>query len=183
MSSDTLRKIEAPVLTAVLEPAVLHALKEEILALHEMYRVRLVRYAISLGLSVSDAEDVVQETFLALFHHLRADKPRTNLAGWLFRVAHRTALKRRASGRAQMANSDDDALLFHAAEGATPEELAIFDEDHRRLQRIFSVLPEMDRLCLRLRAEGLKYREIAGVLNISLGSVYNSLERSLSRLR
>jgi RNA polymerase sigma-70 factor (ECF subfamily) len=40
----------------------------------------------------------------------------------------------------------------------------------------------MDRLCLQLRAEGLKYREIANVLNISLGSVHKSLSRALSRL-
>jgi len=44
------------------------------------------------------------------------------------------------------------------------------------------VLPEEDRRCLVLRAEGLRYREIASVLEISLGSVALSLERSLTRL-
>jgi len=158
-------------------------LRDEVLGLHELYRQRLFRYVASLGLAPSDADDVVQETFLALFRHLRADKPRTNLAGWLFRVAHRTALKRRVANRAQINASNDDSALFCIADHSNPEEQILFDEDQRRLQRIFKVLPELDRLCLQLRAEGLKYREIANVLNISLGSVCNSLERSMNRLR
>jgi RNA polymerase sigma-70 factor (ECF subfamily) len=43
--------------------------------------------------------------------------------------------------------------------------------------------PEIDRCCLYLRAEGLRYREIAEVLNISLGGVSLALGRSLARLR
>ncbi|HEY8996853.1 MAG TPA: sigma-70 family RNA polymerase sigma factor, partial [Edaphobacter sp.] len=77
----------------------------------------------------------------------------------------------------------DDFHLTRLTDLSNPEEQVLFDEDQRRLQRIFKVLPELDRLCLQLRAEGLKYREIANVLNISLGSVCNSLERSMSRLR
>jgi RNA polymerase sigma-70 factor (ECF subfamily) len=43
-------------------------------------------------------------------------------------------------------------------------------------------LPEQDQCCLTLRAEGLRYREIARVLGISVGSVANSLARALGRL-
>ena len=51
-----------------------------------------------------------------------------------------------------------------------------------RLLAVVKALRELDRCCLSLRAEGLRYREIAEVLGISLGSVANSLEKSLSRL-
>ena len=44
------------------------------------------------------------------------------------------------------------------------------------------ILPERDRRCLQLRAEGLKYREIARILGISLGAVSISLSRSLARM-
>ena len=43
-------------------------------------------------------------------------------------------------------------------------------------------LPETDRECLYLRSEGLRYREIAQILEISIGSVANCLARSLARL-
>jgi len=47
---------------------------------------------------------------------------------------------------------------------------------------VLQALPETDQQCLSLRAEGLRYREIAAVVGISLGSVAASLERSLDRL-
>ncbi len=43
-------------------------------------------------------------------------------------------------------------------------------------------LPEQDRACLALRAEGIRYREIAEILGVSLGTVALSLERSLAKL-
>jgi RNA polymerase sigma-70 factor (ECF subfamily) len=43
-------------------------------------------------------------------------------------------------------------------------------------------LPERDQHCLHLRAEGLRYREIAEILEMSLGAVSISLSRSLARL-
>jgi RNA polymerase sigma-70 factor (ECF subfamily) len=55
----------------------------------------------------------------------------------------------------------------------------------QRRQRVLAAvdaLPEQDRRCLILRAEGLRYREIAQVLDISLGAVSISLGRSLRRL-
>ncbi len=159
------------------------SLRDQILCLHDLYRSRLIRYVISMGLTPSDAEDVVQEAFLSLYRHLLAGRPGTNLPGWIFRVAHRLALKRRVRYRVDGHDSVEQHRMRFTASEPNPEEEAILNEQQNRLRRIFQVLPEMDRLCLQLRAEGLKYREIAGVLNISLGSVYNSLERSLGRMR
>jgi RNA polymerase sigma-70 factor (ECF subfamily) len=51
-----------------------------------------------------------------------------------------------------------------------------------QLQAVLRALPEQDRCCLHLRAEGLRYREIASVLGISLGSVSIALARSLARM-
>jgi RNA polymerase sigma-70 factor (ECF subfamily) len=52
----------------------------------------------------------------------------------------------------------------------------------RHLLAVVQALPQTDQSCLRLRAEGLRYREIAAVLGVSLGTVSTSLARSLSRL-
>jgi RNA polymerase sigma-70 factor (ECF subfamily) len=52
----------------------------------------------------------------------------------------------------------------------------------QHLRTVLRALPEQDRCCLALRAEGLRYREIAAVLGISLGSVSNLLTQSIDRL-
>src|SRR5271154_4090568 len=70
-------------------------LEEEVVALFDRFRSPLLRYLSSFGLTLPDGEEVIQEVFLALFQHLQLGKSRENLSGWLFRVAHNLALKRR----------------------------------------------------------------------------------------
>src|SRR5580704_7726287 len=70
-------------------------LELKVIELFDESRDSLLRYAISLGLSTSDGEEIIQEVFLALFRHLQLGRPASNLRGWLFRVAHNLALKRR----------------------------------------------------------------------------------------
>jgi RNA polymerase sigma-70 factor (ECF subfamily) len=64
----------------------------------------------------------------------------------------------------------------------SPEEQISSTQRQRRLLAVVDALPNDDQSCLRLRAEGLRYREIAAVLNMSLGAVSISLTRSLARL-
>lgn len=131
-----------------------------------------------------DAEEVVQEAFLCLFRHLQRGKSRENLRGWIFRVVHNLALKQRdASERLCEITADDWATVETQPDHApNPEQLLSFGQKRSRLLAVFASLPEADRSCLSLRAEGLRYREIASVVGISLGSVSISLKRSLARL-
>jgi RNA polymerase sigma-70 factor, ECF subfamily len=157
-------------------------LEEEVLSLFDLMRIRLLRYSISFGISISDGEDIVQETFLALFDHLQHGRARDNLYGWLFQVTHNLALKRRAKRMREVGG-----LILEEAErldpDPNPEECMLVSERRARLQSVLQALPLADQLCLRLRAEGIPYREIAQIVGISLGSVSASLSRSLARLQ
>jgi RNA polymerase sigma-70 factor, ECF subfamily len=155
--------------------------EEEVVALFDEFRDRLLRYLMSFGLGAADAEEVIQDVFLSLFLHLKNGKSRQNLRGWLFRVAHNQGLKRRQRDRS-------GALEELAAENATtdpapnPEDQLLSSQKQQRLVAVYRALPERDRRCLWLRAEGLNYREIAAVLEISLGGVALSLGRSMARM-
>lgn len=145
---------------------------------HEL-RTPLLRYTLSLGLPLADGEDVVQEVFLALFRHLRQGKARGNLRGWIFRTGHNQALKRRM----HLARADvlpQNATLQDPL--PNPEELAGHTRRQAHVAAVIRALPDRDRWCLHLRAEGLRYREIAEALEMSLGAVAQSLSRSLGRL-
>jgi RNA polymerase sigma-70 factor (ECF subfamily) len=153
-------------------------LEEEIVALFDLMREPLLRYLASLGLPVADGEEIVQEVFLALFRHLRRGGGRANLRGWIFRVAHNLGLKRRNGKTAGV--SVQWEWLADPAPG--PEEQFFRNELDRRVRAVLRALPEQDRMCLMLRAQGLRYREIAGALAMSLGAVSMSLARSLARI-
>jgi RNA polymerase sigma-70 factor (ECF subfamily) len=149
----------------------------DVTALFEQFRRPLFRYLLFLGLNTHDAEEVIQEVFLALFQHLKNQKSRANLRGWIFRVAHNQAMRIRRSAPVL-----DENLVDQMDPEPNPEQLALTNQRQRRLSAVLHALPEQDRACLSLRAEGLRYREIAGILNISLGSVAQSLSRSISKL-
>jgi RNA polymerase sigma-70 factor, ECF subfamily len=152
-------------------------LDELVIALFEQHRRGLLRYLLSCQVSVPDAEEIVQEVFLALFRHLRNGKPSENLHGWLFKVAHNLALKHRIKAQREAPEPEPQ---MDTAPG--PEDRMLDLQRQDRLLAVVKALPEVDRYCLTLRAEGLRYREIAEVVGISLGAVANSLEKSLSRL-
>ena len=159
-------------------------LERQVVELFDDFRDRLLRYALSLGLPVHDGEEIIQEVFLALFKHLRLGKPDHNLQGWIFRVTHNLALKQRHANHKMENGREHDSLIAKRCRDTNPnpEEQIIFGQKQQTLRAILSELPERDRWCLYLRSEGLRYREIAAALDMSLGAVSNSIARSVVRL-
>jgi RNA polymerase sigma-70 factor (ECF subfamily) len=158
-------------------------LESVVIHLFDQTQARLSSYVLAFGLPFHDAEDIVQETFLSLFHHLKEGRPRWNLNGWLFRVAHNLALKRRTANQTRWTHLDLDEHFSQLPDPAhNAEEQLAFNQAQQRLRAAFEALPERDQRCLHLRAEGLKYRDIARILGISLGAVSLSLSRSLARM-
>jgi RNA polymerase sigma-70 factor (ECF subfamily) len=167
------------------QPSSAPARSAEVVALFESYRVPLLRYLASLGLSVHDGEEVIQEVFLALFQHLKKAKRDDNLRGWIFRVGHNLALKHFNSAKFRAGKNSiplDEIEAKVMCPAPNPEQALAASRNEARIKAVIRALPELDRRCLYLRAEGLRYRQIAEVLNISLGSVANALERAIGKL-
>jgi RNA polymerase sigma-70 factor (ECF subfamily) len=160
------------------------SVEQEVLRLFDRVGSHLLHYVASFGLSPEEAEDIVQETFLALCRHLRLGRDRSNLRGWLFQVAHNLALKQRRQVRRRQAHtsSDETSVALRTDPGLNPEARFAQSERCRHLRSVVHALPERDRRCLFLRAEGLAYRDIAAALGISLGTVAKSLGRAITRL-
>jgi RNA polymerase sigma-70 factor, ECF subfamily len=165
------------------QPRAHSELESLVIRLFDQFQGRVLNYVVAFGLPFHDAEDIVQETFLSLFRHLELGRPRSNLNSWLFRVAHNLALKRRGANQAfERTLVDENTLAQHPCEGPNAEEEFSFSQTQERLRAVFEALPEQDQRCLYLRAEGLKYRQIADALGISVGGVSLSLSRSLARI-
>src|SRR5260370_28095053 len=138
----------------------------EVSDLFEQLRNPLFRYLLSLGLSVQDGEEVIQEVFLALFQHLKSGKPRDNLRGWIFRVGHNQALKLRR--RHGMWAAPPQGVP--AEGGPDPEQQALRNQSQRRLAAAMRARPEQDRAGLALRAAGMPYPRLARSLGATLGA-------------
>jgi RNA polymerase sigma-70 factor, ECF subfamily len=178
---DILAVWRSPSATAARETG--DGLDEVVIGLFDRFREPLLRYLWSFGLALPDAEEVIQDVFLLLYEHLRRGKPHANLRGWVFGVAHNLALKRRyRTHRERAAQADASAARPMVDPCPDPEVQAAANQSQEHLRAVVEALPAQDRQCLTLRAEGLRYREIARILEISLGAVSLSLARSLGRL-
>jgi len=147
-------------------------------SLFEQQRKPVYRYLVSLGLRPQVAGEVTQDCFLRLYRHLRSNGNSENLRGWVFRVAHNLAMNElKRSGVAPV-----DPSEMEVDPGGDPEQALLRKERTRRMQTAIRALPRRQQECLHLRAEGLRYREIARVLGIGISSVAESVQRALAAL-
>jgi RNA polymerase sigma-70 factor (ECF subfamily) len=163
-------------------PVTPRAADEEVMLLFDGHAASLLRYVASFGLRADESEDIVQEVYLALFRHLRLGRSRQRLTGWLFRVAHNLALKERKRIHRRAIASWDAAAHGGVDPAPNPEVQLAQRQRRQRLAPVIHALPARDRRCLLLRAEGLRYRDIAVTVGMSLGGVAKSLARSIGRL-
>jgi RNA polymerase sigma-70 factor (ECF subfamily) len=149
-------------------------------------RDSIYRYLVSLGTNPSEAQDLTQETFLKLYVALRNRNQIENIRPWLFTVASNLAMNHRRwwSYRPQAREDDVARWIRTEADGkATPEEVLLQRETASRLKEAIHCLSRQQQACLHLRAEGFRYREIAGILGVSLPTVAEFLHRAVIRLK
>jgi RNA polymerase sigma-70 factor (ECF subfamily) len=160
------------------------SVRDEVLMLFDACAPAVRRYVRSCGVAPDVADDIVQETFVALFQHLHKGGGRENLRGWLMQVGHNLTLKhRRTEGRRMRWQRPWSPRVENVCDPAAPPDAAcVARQDQHRLRAVLLVLPERDRQCVALRAEGLRYRDIASTLGISLGAVAKSMARAMARL-
>jgi RNA polymerase sigma factor (sigma-70 family) len=128
---------------------------------------------------VHDAEDVFQATFFVLARKARSIRRRQALAGWLYQVAHRLAVKLRASKARRQARERQVEVMAPAADTAADrhELRALLDEE-------LSFLTEKYRTPLVLHyLEGKSKQETAAHLGWSEGRVSGQLARGRAMLR
>ncbi len=156
-----------------------------LLDLYDREQTPLKRYVAMLGVDPETARDIVQESFLKLHEHLLAGGDQGNLRAWLYRVVHNSARNRQTSfGVRNTSRIDDLAPSANpVAKDDSPEQKLLAHERETRMRRAMEQLSEAQRACLVLRTQGLKYREIAESLDLSVSTVGENVQRGLERLR
>jgi len=145
----------------------------------------LYNFALYLSRNPSDADDLVQETYLRAFRFSHRFEPGTHLRAWLFQILRNTFLTfYRVRGR-EIAVAEDgipdwDVPMFHEA----PEESSRIADAHTDLERAMRRLPEEFRTVLLLaEVEGLPLEDVARIMACPVGTVKSRIFRAKERLR
>ncbi len=143
----------------------------------------------------TEAEDLVQETFLKALRGFPTFEPGTNFKAWIFRILRNTyltsrtglAAMRTVSLEEQMDGRDDSAgsgYIEAAIDRQTPEINLMRLADRAALQAAMEELPPpLLEVVLLCDVEEMKYREIALVLDVPIGTVMSRAARARATLR
>jgi len=167
--------------------------REEFSRLVDAYSGPIYRLAIKMLGIPADAEDVLQNTFLKAFQHLKDFEGRSSLSTWLYRIASNEALMMLRKQRPEVslgdvAPEDDDSSNYYPDQFTDwcclPEEEFLSSESRAALDRAVQHLPETLRIVFILRdIENLSIHETSEALGLSETAVKTRLLRARLRLR
>jgi len=143
-------------------------------------RPKLHRYCARMVGSVIDGEDVLQDALIKAVESFASAGPIGNPEGWLFRIAHNTALDfLRRRNRQQALQSGEEVDMM-----ADPDDTLASREIASASLRTFMRLPVAQRSSVILMdVLGCSLQEIGAVMNFSLPAVKAALHRGRNRLR
>ncbi len=158
-------------------PAESSGLEGLVVALYREHAAGLMRYAMTFTPSQELAEDAVQECFLRLFVALRDGREIASPRPWLYRVLRNLML--------DCLRSQSGAVVLLKGTGAGGEgrqsDAELLLQCEEICDSVRGVLSPRELECLQLRLEGFGYKEIAGTLQIRVGTVGALLARALKK--
>jgi RNA polymerase sigma-70 factor, ECF subfamily len=151
--------------------------------------------ALRMTRNASDAEDLVQETYLRAYRGFGGFTEGTNLRAWLYRILTNTYINsyRAAKRRPEIADVEDveDLYLYHRlapsldggpSRSAEEEALASFTDDE--VKSAIESLPDAFRMAVLLAdVEGFSYKEIAEITDVPIGTVMSRIHRGRRALQ
>jgi RNA polymerase sigma-70 factor (ECF subfamily) len=159
------------------------------------YMGSLYSAALRMTRNPSDAEDLVQETYLKAYRAFGSFKEGTNLKAWLYRILTNTFINsyRARKRRPEQTDIDDveDLYLYRrlggleaASAGRSAEEEVLDHFTEGEVKAAVEALPEQFRMAVLLAdVEGFSYKEIADILDIPIGTVMSRLHRGRKALQ
>jgi RNA polymerase sigma-70 factor (ECF subfamily) len=161
----------------------------------EQFMGSLYSAALRMTRNPSDAEDLVQETYLKAYRGYGGFKAGTNLKAWLYRILTNTFINAYRARRRHPEETEleevEDFYLFRrlggleaAAAGRSAEDVVLESMTDEEVKRALESLPEAFRMAVLLAdVEGFSYKEIAEIMDVPIGTVMSRLHRGRRALQ
>lgn len=153
--------------------------------IHCSYFNGLLSYAMSILKDANRAEEVINDVFVNLWHNRKTIQTINNLSNYLYISVKHTCLNviKSKDFNIQVKHTllGDVSEEYYEYQFQSPESLLISAENLKIISQTINTLPPKCRLVFRLvKEEGLKYKEVADLLNISERTVHNHMLKALS---
>lgn len=159
---------------------------ERVAALYEAHRAKIYGFLVSQGVFPAKAQELVQDVFFRLFVALTKGSEIESEQAWLYNVASKLAVDYwRREGRPMWVELDAASVMTEnlRSKELSPEAAVTREQTLKRVAATLARLPKEQRLGIQLRMQGLRYREIAKILGVSVATVSGLLATAVERLR
>lgn len=154
---------------------------------------QLYSAALRMTRNPSDAEDLLQETYLKAFRGYERFEEGTNLKAWMYRILTNSYINRYRAKQRRPDESDiadvEDMYLYrrlggeHSEMGASAEEAFLNEVTDDAVKAAIEAIPENFRIAVLLAdVEGFAYKEIAEILEVPIGTVMSRIHRGRKAL-
>lgn len=146
------------------------------------YQKPLYFHIRSVVLNHDDADDVLQNTFVKIFRHLKDFKQESKLYTWMYRIATNESLTFIAQ-RAKKNQTTSLEFQEKAVANLTSDVYFEGDEIELKLQKALATLPEKQALVFKMKYfQELKYEELSEILETSVGALKASYHFAVKKI-
>jgi RNA polymerase sigma-70 factor (ECF subfamily) len=153
--------------------------------LFNLFHPKLVRYAVFYVTSIHDANDIVSEVFIKFFRRLRKTHDIRDVSFYLYKSVKNQCLTHLKSQKKDFSidNLDWDSTQY-SYEIRNPESEFISRELSNKIEEAINNLPPKRKLIYKMVViDGLKYKEAADILDLSVKTIENHLVLAVKDLR
>jgi RNA polymerase sigma-70 factor (ECF subfamily) len=153
------------------------------------HETMVYNYCLRMTRNTSDARDLLQEVFLAVYRHLPSYRNEGQFKGWMMRIAaNKTMDLLRLRQRSPKTSTDEAAdaavLQWQAPDYHNPDQVYEQNTDKRRILALLQALPPEQRLVVELKFfQHCTFEEIAAQTSTPVNTVKSRLYASLQKLK
>jgi len=165
----------------LLEQICIHEDHPSLEQLFKRYFQPLCTFAFTFVRDHAIAEELVSDTFCTIwFNRLKLNLPEKTRP-YLYKAVRNHALNHLKKNKQEYASLIEAEQIPHT--GSNPDQILIFKEMWEEVNLLIDTLPEKKRIIFRMnRLEGLKYKEIAEILGLSVHTVQNHMVEAIKQL-
>ena len=152
--------------------------------LYHIYNKRLHYFALALVKTKEAAEEIVEDVFIRLWNQRQTITAINNLRIYLYTATKNTALNYLAKkAKENIVEPFDNIDIALQETGISPEQIMITAETYQKIRQAVEALPPRCKMIFKLiREDGLRYKEVAEILNISINTIDAQMAIAIQRI-
>jgi len=149
---------------------------------HQFYN-KLLQFAFVLTKNKEASEELVEDVFIKIWKNKHQAASIRNLKVYLYTATKNTCLNYLSSKANENISKPFDAINIELSDSICPEKLFIYHETFSKIKNAVETLPPKCKMIFKLiREDGLKYKEVAEILNLSPHTVDAQMTIAIRRI-